>query len=249
MTKKNRRHSSRKRRRRRALLLRITAVLLLIPVLAAAGIFAYLYTHPIKLKDNIVKHELMEPFDPWENVKDLYFADKTDVDIQSEADVEKLGDYPVTYTCRGHEYKATVKIVDTTPPALKVHPYKTDLSGEVTPEKFEMTAGVVGKTVAVDTVHIVAVNMPAETMLEITGADRALFGLSHTSIPAGSSETDVVVTYSPAAIGKNEARLMIDCPQMPEVYRTIAISAYAIDEQNPPAVTVVPDEVPPFEAE
>ena len=136
MTKKNRRHSSRKRRRRRALLLRITAVLLLIPVLAAAGIFAYLYTHPIKLKDNIVKHELMEPFDPWENVKDLYFADKTDVDIQSEADVEKLGDYPVTYTCRGHEYKATVKIVDTTPPALKVHPYKTDLSGEVTPEKF-----------------------------------------------------------------------------------------------------------------
>ena len=119
----------------------------------------------------------------------------------------------------------------------------------VTPEKFEMTAGVVGKTVAVDTVHIVAVNMPAETMLEITGADRALFGLSHTSIPAGSSETDVVVTYSPAAIGKNEARLMIDCPQMPEVYRTIAISAYAIDEQNPPAVTVVPDEVPPFEAE
>ena len=136
MTKKNRRHSSRKRRRRRALLLRITAVLLLIPVLDSRALRAYLYTHPIKLKDNIVKHELMEPFDPWENVKDLYFADKKDVDIQSEADVEKLGDYPVTYTCRGHEYKATVKVVDTTPPALKVHPYKTDLSGDVTPEKF-----------------------------------------------------------------------------------------------------------------
>ena len=136
MTKKNRRHSSRKRRRRRALLLRITAVLLLIPVLAAAGIFAYLYTHPIKLKDNIVKHELMEPFDPWENVKDLYFADKKDVDIRSEADVEKLGDYPVTYTCRGHEYKATVKVEDTTPPVLKVKPYTTDLVEEITPEKF-----------------------------------------------------------------------------------------------------------------
>lgn len=134
MTKRDKRRLSRKRKRRRALLLRITAVLLIIPILAAAGIFAYLYTHPVKLKDTVIKHELMTPFDPWENVKDLYFADKKDVDIQSKADVEKLGDYPVTYTCRGHEYKATVKVEDTTPPVLKVKPYTTDLVEEVTPE-------------------------------------------------------------------------------------------------------------------
>ena len=91
-------------------------------VLAAAGISAYLYTHPVKLRDTVIKHELMTPFDPWDNVKDLYFAHKKDVHIQSDADVEKLGDYPVTYTCRGHKYKATVKVEDTTPPQLEVKP-------------------------------------------------------------------------------------------------------------------------------
>ena len=119
----------------------------------------------------------------------------------------------------------------------------------ISPDKFEMAAGTVGKTVAVGTIHISAVNMPAETMLEITGKDRSLFSLSQTSVPAGSSETDIEVTYSPTAIGKNEARLMIDCPQMPEIYRTITLSAYAIDEQNPPTVTVEPEVLPTFEAE
>ena len=136
MTKKNKRRLSKKRKRRHTLSLKIAAILLIIPILAATGIFTYLYTHPVKLKDTVIRHELMAPFDPWENVKDLYFADKKDVDIRSEADVEKLGDYPVTYTCRGHEYKATVKVEDTTPPSLKVKPYTTDLVEEITPEKF-----------------------------------------------------------------------------------------------------------------
>ena len=136
MTTKNKRRLSRKRRRRRALLLRTAAVLLLFVVLAAAGISAYLYTHPVKLRDTVIKHELMTPFDPWDNVKDLYFAHKKDVHIQSDADVEKLGDYPVTYTCRGHKYKATVKVEDTTPPQLEVKPYTTDLVEKITPEMF-----------------------------------------------------------------------------------------------------------------
>lgn len=136
MTKKNKRRLSKKRKRRHTLSLKIAAILLIIPILAATGIFTYLYTHPVKLKDTVIRHELMAPFDPWENVKDLYFADKKDVDIRSEADVEKLGDYLVTYTCRGHEYKATVKVEDTTPPSLKVKPYTTDLVEEITPEKF-----------------------------------------------------------------------------------------------------------------
>ena len=136
MTKRNKRQSSRKRRHRHTRLLRITAILLIIPILAASGIFTYLYTHPVRLKDTVIRHELMTPFDPWENVKDLYFASKKDVNIQTKADVEKIGEYPVTYTCRGHEYKATVKVEDTTPPRLKVQSYTTDLAEEITPEKF-----------------------------------------------------------------------------------------------------------------
>lgn len=78
----------------------------------------------------------MEPFDPWDNVKHLYFADKSDVDIKSGANIEQLGEYPVTYTCRGHEYKATVKVEDTTPPELTLKPCTTDLVEKITPDKF-----------------------------------------------------------------------------------------------------------------
>lgn len=135
MKKKQKKHLSR-RKRRKALLIRTAVIALLIPFLAASGILTYLYTHPVVLKDSVVRHELMEPFDPWKNVKHLFFADRQDVTIKSEADITKTGDYPVIYTCRGHEYRATVKVEDTTPPVLKVRPYTTDLAEEITPEKF-----------------------------------------------------------------------------------------------------------------
>lgn len=129
-------------------------------------------------------------------------------------------------------------------PAVVAEPSLT-----VSPVKFDMVAGVVGKQTEVGTIHISAVNMPAETTLEITGTNRTLFSLSETVIPAGSSEKDIIIAYTPNAIGKHSARLMIDCPQMPDVYQAISLSAYAIDEQNPPTVTVSPDSVPEFEAE
>ncbi len=129
-------------------------------------------------------------------------------------------------------------------PAVVAEPSLT-----VTPNKVEQAAGFVGKPTEVATLHVSAVNMPAATTLEITGKDKGLFSLSQASIPAGTSEADIVVTYLPTAIGKHEARLMIDCQQMPEVYQSIALSAYATDEQNPPAVTVSPNPLPAFEAE
>lgn len=128
-------------------------------------------------------------------------------------------------------------------PAVVAEPSLT-----VTPDKLDMTAGLVGKPSVVGTLHISAVNMPAETILEITGTDRALFSLSATTIPAGTSETDITITYLPTAIGKHSARLLIDCPQMPAVSQAIALSAYATDEQNPPSVTVSPEQVPAFSA-
>ena len=52
---------------------RIILTLVLMCLLAAAGFLFYRYTHPVELKDEVVNHELMEPFDPWDNVKHLYF--------------------------------------------------------------------------------------------------------------------------------------------------------------------------------
>lgn len=127
---------ARKKRRKKRILRWVLLLLVLVPCLTAGGIALHYYMNPIELKDTVIRHELMEPFDPWENVKELYFAEKDDVDIQSAADIEKLGSYTVTYTCRDHEYQATVRVEDTTPPTLKLKPYTTDLVEDITPEKF-----------------------------------------------------------------------------------------------------------------
>ena len=58
----------RKRRKMRA---RIILSFILILMVAAAGFLIYKYFHPVQLKEDVVNHELMEPFDPWDNVKHL----------------------------------------------------------------------------------------------------------------------------------------------------------------------------------
>lgn len=116
----------------------------------------------------------------------------------------------------------------------------------VTPKKFDMVAGKVGQTTEVGTIHISAKAMPAAITLEVTGTNRAMFTTSVAEIKKGSSETDVVISYTPTAIGKHSARLFIDCPDAPDFSQSIALSAYAIDEQNPPVISVEPAKVPDF---
>lgn len=122
--------------KRRKIRRRIILGFFLMCLLAIAGFLFYLYSHPVDLKDKIVSHELMEPFDPWDNVKHLFFASRDDVSVQSDTDVNNMGEYTVTYTCRGKDYTAKVNVVDTTPPELTVHPVTTDLVQEITPEMF-----------------------------------------------------------------------------------------------------------------
>lgn len=119
----------------------------------------------------------------------------------------------------------------------------------VTPTQFEQKGGVVGKTSAYATLHISTKAMPAATTLEITGAGKSMFSLSAESISAGSAETDIVISYTPTAIGKHSARVLIDCPELPELSQSVALSAYAIDEQNPPSVTVDTEDIPTFTAQ
>lgn len=42
--------------------------------------------------------------------------------------------------------------------------------------------------------------------------------------------------------------LTIDCPSLPELSQTIALSAYAVDEKNPPSVTIAPQTLAKFSA-
>ena len=133
---KRKRVSSRRMKRKRRILFRVMTVIALMMALIPCGIAAWLYTHPVRLISTVIKHELTEPFDPWENVEKLYFADRSSVKIDSAADVDKIGDYPVSYTCHGRRYEATVQVRDTTPPTLKVRSCSTDLAEELKPEQF-----------------------------------------------------------------------------------------------------------------
>lgn len=134
---KSKRRSARTRKKqKKSKSVRIITVFLLMLILIPSGIGAWFYTHPLELKDTIIRHELMEPFDPWDNIKKLYFSDKESVKINSRTDTGKIGDYPVIYACRGRRYDVTVQVRDTTPPKLQTRPYATDLSEELKPEQF-----------------------------------------------------------------------------------------------------------------
>lgn len=122
--------------RKRQLVLRVTLTILTLVILAAAGMFGYAYTHPLKLDNGVIKHEMGEAFDPMDHIRKVWFGKPEDVSVNSEVDISKEGDYPIIYTWRDHSEKAIVKVRDTTPPELTVKDYETDLVEEIKPESF-----------------------------------------------------------------------------------------------------------------
>lgn len=121
-------------------------------------------------------------------------------------------------------------------------------SFEVTLPQVGLVAGFIGKTVEAANIHISAKNLPAPILLELTGAGSKHFSLSTSKIEKGSSETDVIVFYTPTTVAKHKANLLIDCAALPELSQTLVINAYAIDEKNPPKATLNPTALAKFEA-
>ena len=121
-------------------------------------------------------------------------------------------------------------------------------SFEVTLPQVGLVAGFIGKTVEAAKIHISAKNLPAPILLELTGTGNKHFSLSTSKIEKGTSETDVIVSYTPTTVAKHKANLLIDCAALPELAKNIVINAYAIDEQNPPKATLNPTALAKFEA-
>ncbi len=119
---------------------------------------------------------------------------------------------------------------------------------EFSPEKIEQKAGALGKTVEVATIHVSAKNMTAATTFELAGKNADQFSLSQSKIEKGNSETDIVISYTPTEVAVHKAYIMVNCPSIEDYYKTINFSAYAIDEQNPPTITVSPTELQKFQA-
>lgn len=125
-----------KKDRKKQLILRMTLTVLTVLILAGVGMFVFAYTHPLKLSGSVINQEMGDPFDPMDHIRRVWFGKPEDVNVTSEVDISKEGDYPIVFTWRDHSEKAVVKVRDTTPPELTVKDYETDLVEEIKPEMF-----------------------------------------------------------------------------------------------------------------
>lgn len=130
--RKNSRRMKQLRRRRR----RLIAAMLLILLIPAGGLLLFLNLHPLFLKDDTIELELQGSFDPAENIRYVFGGNADQVRTEGSADLAKPGDYTVTYIYKKYRRSVTVRVQDTIPPELDLHPYTADLTEEITPEKF-----------------------------------------------------------------------------------------------------------------
>lgn len=80
-------------------------------------------------------------------------------------------------------------------------------------------------------------NLEKPATIYLTGTNRNMFSIDNEEIPAGSGEAVVTVSYKPTSIGIHKANILVDAVPV-EISQSYAISASAIDSQNPPTVTV-----------
>lgn len=90
--------------------------------------------------------------------------------------------------------------------------------------------------------------MTQPTFFELAGKNTDQFALSQTKIEKGSAETDIVITYTPTEVAVHRAYVLVTCPSIEDYDKSIAFSAYAIDEQNPPTITLNPQKLEQFTA-
>lgn len=104
--------------------------------LLLAGIHFYFHAHPIQLKSTDLEIEVNSKYNFKDNLRFIYFGNEKDVSIQPEIDTSSLNEYDIFYQYKDYKQKCHIRIVDTTPPVLKLKNYKTDLVEKVKPEQF-----------------------------------------------------------------------------------------------------------------
>lgn len=85
-------------------------------------------------------------------------------------------------------------------------------------------------------VNATALTAPVEVYL--TGANRAMFDIDVTEIPAGTGTTVVTISYKPTAIGKHTGRINFESAANPLLNTGNNFTAIAIDPATPPVVSV-----------
>ena len=112
-------------------------LIILLPVIVAAGLFVYFYTHPLFMRTTQEQVELLSgSVDPKEAVRFSFLAGDDDIKVDGKVDTSQTGTYPVTLSCRSQTKTITYTVVDTTPPELILKSVQTDTKQDLEPKQF-----------------------------------------------------------------------------------------------------------------
>lgn len=111
----------------------IASVLFIIFII---GIGYYINKTGILLKEGSNFVEFGTKYDPKEYISYVFFGKADDVDIETNVNDQKPGNYKTTYKFKNYIIETNVEVKDSLPPVLILKDYKTDMVEEVKVKKF-----------------------------------------------------------------------------------------------------------------
>lgn len=96
----------------------------------------YAFKNPILLYSTNPEVEINHEYDPKTNIQQVFYHSDSSVQVSSDIDTKRVGNYTVTYQIKDYKKTCTVSVKDTKAPKLKVKTYTTDLKEDVKPNSF-----------------------------------------------------------------------------------------------------------------
>lgn len=81
-------------------------------------------------------------------------------------------------------------------------------------------------------------NLQSPMSVYLTGQNAAFFGLSAETLPSGSGETIIYLSYHPTATGVHKAAINFESESNPLLNQMFSVNAVAYDPQNPPTIKI-----------
>lgn len=99
-------------------------------------LMGYAFKNPILLYSTNPEVEINHEYDPKTNIQQVFYHSDSSVQVSSDIDTKRVGNYTVTYQIKDYKKTCTVSVKDTKAPKLKVKTYTTDLKEDVKPNSF-----------------------------------------------------------------------------------------------------------------
>lgn len=128
-----RRRRKKKRKLRWGRVFLLILPFLLIPMLLWG---TWRYFHPLQLKANTYVAQLKEDFDPYGNIKSLFFDSKDNVQFKGDVNTETTGSTSGEYIYKGKSYPFAIEVKDTKGPDLTLKDVTIDTTQPVSAESF-----------------------------------------------------------------------------------------------------------------